>query len=268
MRTAIIVALVVTACAPRPEQPAAPAQRPAPPSVETAPQPDVQPVSPADDQRNISIDAVQVANPVVVSGLARTFENSVSLRIRDAGGRVIAEKATVAVGEMGQHNPYRDTLGITRDPGGEITVEALEYSARDGSEQSLVRVKKPFRVETIDAVLFFANDDCTAVAQYTRRMPKSISAARLLVEALMAGPTAQEQAAGARGSFPQGSAVASVNLRDGVLTVDFNERLQNVGGSCRTQMIRDSVTQTLLRLPNVKRVVITAAGSEELALQP
>ncbi|HEX2120979.1 MAG TPA: Gmad2 immunoglobulin-like domain-containing protein [Thermoanaerobaculia bacterium] len=236
--------------------------------VQTDRQPDAQPVPPSDTQRNISIDAVEIANPVVVSGRARTFENSVSLRIRDAAGRVIAEKATVAVGEMGRHNPYRDALWIARDPGREITVEALEYSARDGSEQSLVSVTKPFGVERIDAALFFANDDCTAVAQYTRRMPKSISAARLLVDALIARPTPQEHTAGARGAFPRGSAVASVNLRDGVLTVDFNEVLQNVGGSCRTQMIRDSVTRTLLRLPNVRRVVIAAGGSEELALQP
>ena len=57
-------------------------------------------------------------------------------------------------------------------------------------------------------------------------------------------------------------------LRDGTLTVDFNERLQNVGGSCRAQMIRAAVTETLSRLPSVKKVVITAGGSETLALQP
>ncbi|HEV7767015.1 MAG TPA: GerMN domain-containing protein, partial [Thermoanaerobaculia bacterium] len=98
---------------------------------------------------------------------------------------------------------------------------------------------------------------------------KSISLARLLVEALVAGPTAQERKRGAAVAFPENSVVRSVILRSGgVLTIDFSERLQNVGGSCRTQMIRDSVTETLRRLPGVTKVVITAGGSEELALQP
>jgi hypothetical protein len=57
-------------------------------------------------------------------------------------------------------------------------------------------------------------------------------------------------------------------LRYGTLTFDFIERLQNVGGSCAAQAIRESVTQTLQRLPTVLRVVITAGGSEKLALQP
>ena len=92
--------------------------------------------------------------------------------------------------------------------------------------------------------------------------------ARLLVEALVNGPTAEERRGGAVTAFPERSAVQSVILRDGVLTVDFNDRLQNVGGSCRAQMIRVSVTETIGRLPVVKKVMITAGGSDKLALQP
>jgi hypothetical protein len=88
------------------------------------------------------------------------------------------------------------------------------------------------------------------------------------VEALVAGPTAEERRAGAEHPFPEGSRVESVILRDGTITVDFNERLQNVGGACRATMIRQAVTETLKRLPSVKKVVITAGGSEALALQP
>ncbi|HEX7708491.1 MAG TPA: Gmad2 immunoglobulin-like domain-containing protein [Thermoanaerobaculia bacterium] len=218
--------------------------------------------------RNIEIETVEVGNPLVITGRARTFENNVSLRVRDAEGVLIAEGFTTATGEMGTHSPFRGTLWLTREPGDRIVVEALEYSAKDGSEQSLVTVERPFDVEPVEAQLWFADKNCTAASTFKRRMPKSVSMARLLVEALIAGPTAPERQAGAVGSFPQGSAVRSVNLRDGVLTVDFNERLRNVGGSCRALMIRESVTQTLRALPSVSRVVITADGSEPLALQP
>jgi hypothetical protein len=84
----------------------------------------------------------------------------------------------------------------------------------------------------------------------------------------VAGPDSSERAAGAAAIFPRGSQVRSVILRQGELTVDFNERLQNVGGSCAAQAIRTSVTSTLSRLAAVRRVIITAGGSRDLALQP
>jgi hypothetical protein len=209
-------------------------------------------------EQNIYLDGVQVGNPVVVTGRARTFESNVALRLRDARGRLMTETFTTATGEIGTHSPFRGTIWVTRDPGASITVEALEYSARDGSEQSLVSMKRPFAVEMVEATLYLPNADCTGVVPAKRRIPKSISMARLLVEALMAEPA----------PFPKESRVESVNLRDGTLTVDFNGRLQNVGGACAAQMIRQSVTRTLQELPSVKKVVITAAGSEKLALQP
>lgn len=220
------------------------------------------------EERNISIDTVEIANPLVVRGTARTFENNVILRARAADGKIITETFTTATGEMGQHSPYTGSLWLTDHPGQSVVVEALEYSAKDGSETNNVSVRKPFDMETVDAVLYFPAENCTAVKPYTRAIPKSISLARLLVEALVAGPTATERARGAAIPFPEGSRVQSVILRNGVITVDFNERLQSVGGSCRTQMIRDAVTETLKRLPSVKEVIITAGGSRELALQP
>jgi hypothetical protein len=265
----VSMVLFLTACSAPPaatppaEPPHTPAQPPASatqtasattPSTTTPATPST-PAAP----RNITIERVEIANPLVIEGRARTFENHVALRARDANGRVFAEGYTTATGELGHYNPYRATLWLTRDPGARITVEALEHSAKDGSEQSLVRVERPFTVEMIDAVLYVPDANCTRVTPRTVRMPKSVSMARLLVEALMT----------MQGSpFPKGSAVNSVNLRAGTVTVDFNERLQNVGGACAAQMIRESVTQTLQRLPSVQNVVITAAGSEKLALQP
>jgi hypothetical protein len=216
----------------------------------------------------IAITSVEVSNPVIVTGEARTFENSVVLRVRGADGKLLTEGFTTSNGEMGHHNPFRGTLWLTRNPGKSVTIEALEYSAKDGAEIHPSRVSRPYAVEPIAATLYFPDDKCTAVTPYVRRMPKSISMARLLLEALIAGPAPEEQRRGATTAFPQGSAVQSVNLRNGTLTVDFNDRLRNVGGSCRAQMIRASVTETLRRLPSVKKVVITAAGSEPLALQP
>lgn len=260
------VTIAVTACTSPPDVSQS-AQRPqsAQPQLERARQPDDEE---ATREREIYIDSIEIANPVIVTGRARTFENNVVLRARAEDGTLITETFTTSEGEMGHHNPYRAELWITRDAGSRITVEALEYSARDGSERSLVAAERPFRVEPIDVELYFPNDGCTQTPPYPRRLPKSVAMARLLVEALIAGPTAEEKMRGAASPFPAGSRVESINLRDGVATVDFNERLRNVGGSCRAQMIRAAVTRTLRELPAIDKIVITAAGSEALALQP
>jgi hypothetical protein len=248
--------LLCLACKPEPVAgpvaPQAAAPKPAPPVA----------------RPEISIADVEIANPLVITGEARTFENNVVLRVRDADGQLIAEDFTTSTGEMGHHNPYRGTLWLTRNPGKRITVEALEYSAKDGAETNVARMTRDYAVEPIAATLYFADEQCTGVKPYVRSIPKSMSLARLLVEALIAGPTAEEQRRGATTAFPEGSRVESVILRNGTLTVDFNDRLRNVGGSCRAQMIRASVTETMRRLPSVKNVLITAGGSEPLALQP
>lgn len=218
--------------------------------------------------QEIYIDSIVAANPLIVTGRARTFENTVSLRVRNARGEVIAEEYVTSVGEIGHHNPFEAQLWIVRDPGARVTVDAFEYSAKDGSIRSLTSKAVEYEVETIPVTVTFPVGDCTSFAAFTRSLPKSIAMARLLCEALIAGPDAGERAAGATSPFPRGSEVRSVILRDGEVTVDFNERLQNVGGSCAALGIRESVVRTLKELPSVKRVTITAAGSKELALQP
>ena len=239
------------------------------PAIATPARPEPKPESKPAGSLEIYIDSVVPANPLVVSGRARTFENTVQVRARDAEGNIVAAEHVMSVGEMGHHNPYTAELWITRDPGPRLTVEAFEYSAKDGSVRSLTSKVVPYGVERMRLTLYLpVGNDCIQTRAFARVVPKSVGMARLLVEAVIAGPDGAEKAAGAVAPFPPGSDVNSVVLRDGALTVDFNERLRNVGGSCAATAIRHSVTRTLSQLPTVKRVIITAGGSDKLALQP
>jgi hypothetical protein len=223
----------------------------------------------ADTSQEIYIDGVTAGNPLLVQGRARTFENTVQVRVRTSTGDVIAEVFTTSLGEMGRHNPYSAQVWIVRDPGPRVTVEAFEYSAKDGSERSLTKKVLPYDVGRTEVTLQLpVGGDCTETRAFSRVVPKSTALARLLVEALVAGADSAEKAAGVASPFPPGARVNSVALRSGTLTVDFNERLRNVGGSCAARAIRHAVTRTLQQLPTVNRIVITAAGSESLALQP
>ena len=217
--------------------------------------------------QEIYIDSVTVGNPLVVYGRARTFENTVQVRARDAAGGLITEVFTTSVGEMGHHNPFVANAWLTRSPGEQVIVESFEYSARDGSVRSLTADTIAFPVPSSTFTLDLPGNDCTATVTVRREAPRTVAVARLLAEMLVAGADSSERA-GAASVFPRGSRVNTVILRQGELTVDFNERLQNVGGSCAAQAIRASVTKTLGRLPAVRRVIITAGGSQDLALQP
>jgi hypothetical protein len=222
------------------------------------------PAPPADSRPSITLASPDVIreNPIRFGGTARTFENNVVVRVRDTDGNLMIERAVTATGETGTFNPWSAELYITRDPGDRVTLEALEYSAKDGSERSVARAAVRFEVPIVELTVFAhdperAPTDCSRVFPLIRRVPKATAVARLLVEVLLSTDL-----------FPRGAQANSVNLRDGVLTVDFNERVQNVGGACRAQAIRASLERTLRTLPAVKQVAITANGDRELALQP
>ncbi len=267
---AAILAFVASACGPSGGGSDSTSARP--PDAATSPTATTSTATAAATQpqqpREIYIDSVEPGNPLVVRGRARTFENTVQVLARDATGDVITEVFTTSVGEMGNHNPYEARVWLVRDPGPRLTVEAFEYSAKDGSVRSLITRELPAPAARMSVTLMFPTTDCTTTKEFSRSLPRAVGVAQLLVHALVAGPTAAEKAAGATASFPAGSRVQSVVIRDGVLTVDFNERLQNVGGSCAARAIRAAVSSTLTRLPGVRRVLITAGGSESLALQP
>lgn len=233
---------------------------------------------PADPESNVILDrppngTTIAENPMVVRGRARTFENHVEIRVEDASGQIVTETFATTRGELGSFNPFEKEIFFTRDPGESVTITLIERSARDGSirttDSSRVRVdiaKKPL-------TLYFPTqkgdpNDCSSVDSVVRNLPVSVAAARLALEALIGGPTRAERVIGATDPFPDGVEIRSVNLRNGTLTVDFNEPLGNVGGSCRAIAIRASVEQTLRAIEGVERVVITAMGEEGTALQP
>src|SRR5687768_11477148 len=164
-------------------------------------------VAPIVAGQEIYIDSVTSTNPLTVQGRARTFENTVQVRARDANGGIITEVFETSVGEMGHHNPYVAQLWLIRDPGSHVTVEAFEYSAMDGSVRSLTSQRVAIPAARTKLTLMFATDDCTRTASFTRDVPSTVSVARLLVEMLVAGPDDTEKAGGASAVFPRGSRV-------------------------------------------------------------
>ncbi|HEY0787624.1 MAG TPA: Gmad2 immunoglobulin-like domain-containing protein [Thermoanaerobaculia bacterium] len=249
-------------------------------TVPTQSSPSPTPPSPSDTPaaRNVVIDepkdgATVSSNPIRIEGRARTFENHVEIRADDENGQAIATGFATARGELGHFNPFDAEILLTVDPGDRVTITAIERSAEDGSIRSRHAITLPVAARMALLRIHFPNanrqsQDCAAVERVVRDVPASPAAARLALEALLRGPTQAEAVAGFRNPFPRGAALRSVNLKNGILTADFNDSMQNVGGSCRVQSIRAAIERTMREIPGVERVVITAMGDEATALQP
>lgn len=243
-------------------------------NTNVAEQPADEPATASGDQEPITepSEGEEVdTNPVHIEGIARTFENNVSIRIVGTDGREVESTFTTARGEMGSFNPYSLNFWLTRDPGRDFSIQAVEYSAKDGTPRLLDTVAVKNNIEAIEVKLFFPRsdgDDCRRVEPVTRRIPKSIAMARLLVEALMRGPTENERTRGVINPMPRGATLGSVSMDGSTAVVDFSSGMSNVGGSCRALAVRASIETTLRALPTVTRVRILAAGDEATALQP
>ena len=79
-----------------------------------------------------------IASPVKISGNARVFEATVSFRLRDAAGDVLAKGfATAAEGAPGRGD-FEGELAFKPDGSGQGQLEVFEVSMKDGSDRNKV----------------------------------------------------------------------------------------------------------------------------------
>jgi spore germination protein GerM len=123
--------------------------------------------------------------------------------------------------------------------------------------------------------VFFLNNQkdpeitCTKVFPVARTIPKTEGVARAALEALFAGPTQEERAAGWNTAIPDGMSIRSLTVADGIARAELSEELERrVGGSCRVGAIRAEITETLKQFPTVREVVLSINGRTEDILQP
>ncbi|MFO0704742.1 MAG: Gmad2 immunoglobulin-like domain-containing protein [Candidatus Andersenbacteria bacterium] len=103
------------------------------------------------ESENISVTSPApldtLETPVTVAGSARVFENTVSIRLLDGDGTVLAEAvATAQASDVGRFGQFETEVafGQTKYPHG--TLEVFQVSARDGSE--IDKVTLPIRFTT------------------------------------------------------------------------------------------------------------------------
>ena len=81
-----------------------------------------------------------VTSPMTIAGEANVFEATVSMRIRDDAGTVLAEGFTTATCGSGCWGDFEGSLEFEVDEVQRAFIEVFESSAEDGSDQNVVVV--------------------------------------------------------------------------------------------------------------------------------
>lgn len=217
-----------------------------------------------------------VTSPLIVQGFGRVFEQQFSWRVKDSTGAVLATGLGMTHAlEVGWFGPFSFEIFLPALTDPNFTLEVLDYSARDGSEQDLVSVPLSLlSTKTTSFKVYFLNaakgsaQDCENVFSVDRTVAETSAVGRAAITELLVGPTSEERAAGYSTSLSPYVALRSLVVSDGVAKVDFNEFVNPAGGSCAVQAVRSQIEHTLLQFPLVESVVISVNGNVDTALQP
>ncbi len=89
------------------------------------------------------------------------------------------------------------------------------------------------------------------------------------LEALLAGPTEEEEDMGYTTAINEGVSIISLTIEDGVAMADFSSELdEGVAGSAMVMAVRGQIEETLTQFDNIDEVVISVEGETEEILQP
>lgn len=93
-----------------------------------------------------------------------------------------------------------------------------------------------------------------------RRVAPTSAVGRAALEQLLAGPTAEERAAGLTTAIPAGTALRGLDIADGTGTVDLSGAFVGGGGSLSMRERLAQVVFTLTQFPSVDRVAFRIDG--------
>ena len=112
--------------------------------------------------------------------------------------------------------------------------------------------------------LYFLRGEQLGVAE--RRVPHTTMPATAALKALLAGPTADEQAAGLGTTIPAGTRLLGLAIDDATARVDLSGEFASGGGSLSMTARVAQVVYTLTRFPTVRSVVFFVEGDPVEAL--
>lgn len=223
-----------------------------------------------------------VQSPLAVEGEARGgwfFEASFPIKILDEAGNVLATSYVQATKDWMTEDfvSFKGEISfVSKNRGNGFLVLAKDNPS--GLPENDKEIRLPIILEPTEMVkikVYFNNSkldpefSCNKVSPVEREIPKVEGIANAAVLELFKGPTNNEKNEGFSTSINEGVQIKSLEIKDDVAKIDFDEQLEfQVGGSCRVSAIRAQITETLKQFSTIKNVVISINGRTEDILQP
>lgn len=132
---------------------------------------------------------------------------------------------------------------------------------------------EPARPKTTTVRVYFSQGEKIGVV--ARRNVSAQAPARAAIEALLSGPTQNEEAAGFATAIPAGTRLRGLTIRDGLATIDLTRQFVSGGGSLSVQMRTAQVVCTLTQFTAARAVAfridgkaVNTIGGEGLIVDP
>lgn len=215
-----------------------------------------------------------IKSPLNIKGEARGswfFEGSFSIFIKDEDGRELGRGIATAQGEWMTESfvPFEAEIVFETEKL-KSGVIVLEKDNPSGLAENADEVRVPVLFGSADkrsVKLFYYNRkadpdiSCSsdAVQSVEREIDLTKSPIRDTMELLISGKiTSAEKEAGFVTEFPiEGLSLKGVNLKEGVLSVEFADTLNKTGGgSCKVNLLRAQIEKTAKQFEEVKEVRI------------
>ncbi|MFA6392164.1 MAG: GerMN domain-containing protein [Patescibacteria group bacterium] len=240
-------------------------------NTNSAMQSDVQVTKPVPDET--------VNSPLTVAGRAKGswfFEAVFPVQIVDENDKQIGYGNAEAIGDWQTENYVDFTALLTFTKGSATAGFLVLQNANPSGIKSLekeLRIPIKFVASTISEIEIYLGkeseqSDCSTVFAVKRLIDETPQIATAAVNQLLTGPTEAEENDDYNTSISPSARLLSLNITDGKAYADFNQELQNIGGSCRVQMVRAQIENTLKQFDSVQEVFISIDGKTEGILQP
>ncbi len=131
-----------------------------------------------------------------------------------------------------------------------------EASGPTGSSEPVEKATTPVATTTVAIYLV----DGEVLEKVTRRVPKVPGIGRQAMEALLAGPTSAESAAGVTTAIPDGTRLLGLVIEEGTATVDLSPAYESGGGTLGLTLRLAQVACTLDQFGTVDGVRFALAG--------
>jgi len=227
------------------------------------------------------LENAEVSSPLFVRGEANGnwfFEANIPIKIMDGEGKVIAVVGAQAESDWMTENkvPFSGELvfGMPHTATGTLVISKDNPSGLPENDASYEVPIRFTQSSTSFVSVYFGRygessttDECNKVYVSERIVPKTQEIGKAAITELLKGPNEAEKSIGLFTSVPEGVALQSLNIENGIAKADFNGAL-NAGGSCRVSMIRAQIENTLKQFASVSSVIVSVDGNSEEALQP